>query len=139
MSDKLKNYLGFGIVVAVIVSVLLWFSFAESNLISLPFFGILATIIIIAIWALKRKMDSVKSGVPVEDELSKKLMHKAGYYVFLASIYVTLFIGVFEENIAEFFGFPMLEVHHVTAMIVLFLAISFMASYFYLSIKGNVE
>ncbi len=139
MDDKFKVFLGLMIAAAVIATTLLWLANAEFNLISLASFGIITVIVGLAAWILWRRATSIKSGLPAEDELSKKIMHKAGYYAFLASIYIVLFVGIFEDLIAKLFGLSALEVHHATGTIILLSAISFMVAYFYLSRKGNVE
>jgi len=139
MNDRFKIFLGLAVVTAVIATVLLWLGNVEFNLIFLAPLGIIAIIVVLAVWVLWKKSASIKSGLPVEDELSKKIMHKAGYYAFLASIYIALFVGIFEDDIAKFFGLPVLEVHHATGIIISLSGISFLAAYFYLNKKVNVE
>ena len=140
MDDKFKVFLGFAMAAAVIATTVLWLVNTEFNLISLASPSIIIIGIVgIAVWALWRKATAIKAGLPVEDELSKKIMHKAGHYAFLATIYLALLVGMFEDRIAELYGLPALEVHHATATIILLSAISFMVSYFYLSRKGNGE
>ena len=61
---------------------------------------IIVLIIIAAIYAfvthLKQHKD-VQSGFPAEDEMSTRIKYKAGYYAFLASMYMWLFIFLFKD------------------------------------------
>ena len=61
---------------------------------------IMALIIFAAIYAFvvhfKQHRD-VESGFPAEDEMSNRIKYKAGYYAFLASLYMWLFIFMFKD------------------------------------------
>ena len=61
---------------------------------------IFVMIVIGAIYALvtavKRQKD-VESGYPAEDEMSTQIKYKAGYYAFLSSLYMWLFIFLFHR------------------------------------------
>lgn len=43
-----------------------------------------------------RRYKDVKSGFPAEDEMSSRIKYKAGYYAFIASMYIWLFIFLFK-------------------------------------------
>ncbi|MCP4273525.1 MAG: hypothetical protein GY781_16475 [Gammaproteobacteria bacterium] len=61
---------------------------------------IIVFIIAAAIYALTlaiRKRNDIKQGVPIEDELSTQIKYKAGYYAFLASLYMWLLIFIFKR------------------------------------------
>lgn len=45
---------------------------------------------------MKRYKDAQK-GFPAEDELTTRIKYKAGYYAFVASIYIWLFIFLFKD------------------------------------------
>lgn len=61
---------------------------------------ILVLIVVAGIYAfvthLKQHKD-VQSGFPAEDEMSNRIKYKAGYYAFLASLYMWLFIFLFKD------------------------------------------
>jgi hypothetical protein len=60
---------------------------------------IFALIIITGIYAFVthfKKHKDVKSGFPAEDELSTRIKYKAGYYAFIASLYMWLFVFMFK-------------------------------------------
>ena len=58
-------------------------------------FGIIAFV-----FALKRDRDE-RAGLPVEDELSTKIKHKSGYYAYLISMYMWLFIFLLKDKFPD--------------------------------------
>ena len=65
---------------------------------------VIVLIIIAAIYAFVthlRQHREVQSGFPAEDEMSTRIKHKAGYYAFLASIYMWLFIFLFKDFFSD--------------------------------------
>lgn len=56
--------------------------------------------IVAIINALKRDRDN-KAGIPVEDELSTRIKYKAGYYAYLISMYMWLFIFLLKDNFPD--------------------------------------
>jgi len=43
----------------------------------------------------------VKEGLPIDDELSNKILYKSGYYAFLASMYMWLFIFILKDKFPD--------------------------------------
>jgi xanthine/uracil permease len=61
---------------------------------------IIALILISAIYAVVthlKKYGDTRGGFPAEDEMSSQIKYKAGYYSFLASLYLWLFIFLFHR------------------------------------------
>ena len=61
---------------------------------------IFALIMISGIYAFfthMRRYKDAEKGFPPEDELSKQIKHKAGYYAFFFSMYIWLFIFLFQR------------------------------------------
>lgn len=58
-------------------------------------FGVIALVS-----ALKKDKDE-KEGIPIEDELSNQIKYKAGYYAYLASLYMWLFIFLFKDKFPD--------------------------------------
>ena len=56
--------------------------------------------IIAFILALKRDKDE-RAGVPVEDELTTRIKYKSGYYAYLISMYMWLFIFLFKSKFPD--------------------------------------
>jgi len=58
-------------------------------------FGVIALVS-----AIKKDKDE-KEGIPVEDELSNQIKYKAGYYAYMASMYMWLFIFLFKDKFPD--------------------------------------
>jgi len=102
--------------------------FSISN-ITLPI--VLIVIIALMIPILIRNTKSVKDNVPVEDERSKKAMHKAGHYTFLFSIYLLLALGWFGD---DYFTRP----SQATGAAILGMAIVFITLLLFFERKGKL-
>lgn len=50
--------------------------------------------------ALKKDKDE-KEGLPLEDEMSNQIKYKAGYYAYMASLYMWLFIFLFKDKFPD--------------------------------------
>ena len=56
--------------------------------------------VVVFVNALKRDRD-IKAGLPVDDELSTRIKYKAGYYAYLTSMYMWLFIFLLKDNFPD--------------------------------------
>jgi len=93
-------------------------------------------IILIFVLLVRRMSRDIKEGMPMHDEMSKRVVEKAGYTTYLISIYILLGIGIFEETISKAIGQEPLEVHTATGMAILLMALVFALSWAYHSKKG---
>ena len=91
----------------------------------------------IAIWQLRRVRDSVKSGLPIEDERSQRVKEKAGYYALLASIWFILVFSWFHSFMVEEFGWPALITRHAFSLSIGIMAAFFMVFWAYQSRKSD--
>ena len=85
----------------VLITTGLWF-FSSSNKLDLPDFLGLAVIILVVGFAFYfgyKKLTSAKRGEPAEDELSKKVMHKAASWSYFISLYLWLAIMYFSDRL----------------------------------------
>jgi len=134
MNDKVLVYgLGIGILLAVIGTMFFYSLGASLNGFNIFEYMSIAGVIIIVVgasWHLKDRIRSVRAGLPIKDEMSKRFEHKAGYYAFLASIYIALGLTFFVEG---------LTASQLAGAIVLLSSIIFMGLNIYYSRKGSVE
>ena len=56
--------------------------------------------VVVFVNALKRDKD-IKAGLPVDDELSTRIKYKAGYYAYLTSMYMWLFIFLLKDHFPD--------------------------------------
>jgi uncharacterized membrane protein YidH (DUF202 family) len=69
---------------------------AEINPLMLVIAALIVIIGIVAIVLGMKRMQDEKKGLPADDELSNLIKYKAGYYAYIASIYMWLFIFLFK-------------------------------------------
>ena len=53
---------------------------------------------VIAFIRVLKKDREIDKGLPVEDEMSNLIKYKSGYYAFMASMYMWLFIFLFKDK-----------------------------------------
>lgn len=66
--------------------------------------AIIAIILISGVYAFvthMRRYRDEKQGFPPEDELSTRIKYKAGYYAFMASMYIWMLIFLFKQFITD--------------------------------------
>jgi purine-cytosine permease-like protein len=130
MKEKTRLIIGAVVILAVVSTLALYLTSNKSiDLLELVGIVIVPLLLVFgAAYILWRKAESMKSGLPMEDEFSKKVSYRAGYYAYMVSIYVAL-AGMFFE----------LEGHLVGAAVILIPAVVFMGSHVYLERAGVRE
>ncbi|MBD3389028.1 MAG: DUF2178 domain-containing protein [Candidatus Altiarchaeales archaeon] len=76
--------------------------------------GIAFTIVLIGLVVVLGMWDSMKKGEPLRDEMTVKIVHKAGYYTWMITIYLCLIVGWFIDDIPG-----MMPRHGATAVLLL--------------------
>jgi hypothetical protein len=140
MADFKSVAVGFGVILAVLVTLALWMGNAGSFELGEIFVtaGVLAIAAAATYVVLKRRKD-IKDGFSPDDELTKKAGWKAGYFAYIASVWTA--VGMMWLNIflTEAFGFPEFSTGQFVAAIVLIPGFVFLALALYFRGKGNVE
>jgi hypothetical protein len=129
--DKMGVILGVIITLTVMATALVWVSAAGFDPGSIIGSGIIIIISVLAAFVIIGKARSVKRGLPAQDELSKKTMYKAGYYAWIATIYLSLAASYFSDE----FG---IIGRHVGYIILMGSALLFFVFYFWIGRKGDV-
>ncbi|MFC2152224.1 hypothetical protein ACFLSE_06815 [Bacteroidota bacterium] len=93
---------------------------------------IIATLFIFGIYFAASRIRNQKQGLPVEDELSKKIKLKAAAYSYYVSLYLWLIAMYIMEEKA-------IEAHIVMSAGILGMAILFGAFYLFFSLRGNIN
>jgi hypothetical protein len=81
------------------------------------------------------RIKNMRAGLPQEDERSKRISYKAGYYGFIAAIWSAVGSNLLTEIIYD----EELRGGLVTASVVLVSGLVFVIAYLYLMMKGDVE
>jgi len=95
-------------------------------------------VILFMAFFITRKYKDVKRGMPLEDEYSKKVMLKASSVSYYLTLYWLLFIGWFEEPIANLVGLQNLDAGQTTGLGIAGMAVFFFFFWFYYSKKPNL-
>ncbi len=135
---KDKSGIGIGIIIVALVMMTLFLYLMNAGDIELSeifMVGIVLMIVAFAMYTLLDRVRNVRAGLPVKDEMEKKINWRAGYYGFIAAIWGAVF-GPLVIDIL--FGYE-LEGSRVTALVVLVSGITFVVSYLYLRRKGIEE
>ena len=125
--------LGIGIILAVIGTMFFYASGASLNGFNISESMLITGVIIVVVgasWHLVDRFRNFRAGLPIKDEMSKRLEHKAGYYAFLTSIYIALGLTFFVEG---------LTTSHLAGAIILLSSITFMGLNIYYNRKGSTE
>ncbi len=99
---------------------------------------VVMVVVVLAFVVIVKRFRAYKSGLPAEDEMSKKIFQKAGYYAWLFAIYAALISRFIGEEVAERTGDWSLVGTYMTVAVILGSALFFFVTYFYFSRKGNV-
>jgi len=137
--DRVGIVAGF-VVIALVLATLVLYATSMGGINLMESLGILIIIVLVvsAAWVLVDRMRNARAGLPAKDEMTVKLSHKAGYYAYLASIYIALAFMWYSNSLEESGGVG-LDGGQTGGGIILLSAIVFMGSYFYLSHKGAAE
>ena len=143
MKDKKKLLLtkiGGVILVAAIITFLGYvFVFEASEGLSLMslFWLLVPAILIIAILILflKRLSTGLKKGLPLDDEMSKRIKDRAGYLTLMISIWFMIGL-MFYYNFMEELGLPAKLARHVVVIAMMFMLVVFGIVWFTLSRRG---
>ncbi|MBN2330648.1 MAG: hypothetical protein JXC85_02435 [Candidatus Aenigmarchaeota archaeon] len=95
-----------------------------------------AAIIFILLANLKRLSRGVKSGLPIDDELSQRVKERAGYLTCLITIYFVLGLMFYHGFLVEDFGFPGLVVRHAMMVILIFIIAVFGLVWYLINRRG---
>ena len=136
MKNKMEIFVGIGIAVCVITT--LAFYLLNAGDIDIKEIGLSIIVIILVIFAsyiLYDRLKNLKKGLPSKDERLILINYKAGFYGFIAAIWSAVFGPLFIEILFDY----ELPGSRVSALVVLVSGFVFVASYLYLSRKGDVK
>jgi len=117
---------------AVIITMGIYISVARFDIGSMSTIFILLILVGLATFVVTGRAKSIKRGLPAQDEMSKRMMQKAGYYTWLVTIYLALGI----PYVSEMIGIEVIG-RHVSAIIISGSALLFFGFYFWFSRRGD--
>lgn len=140
MKDKVRLALVTVVAAAVAVTMVLFSLTIGLKGRTLEAFAPLITAVVLAvgiIWILGREREKIKKGLPMEDERSKRVKERAGFYAFIAGVWFNLGLLWYNSLIVEEFGVPELITRHALSASILAMAIFFFIFWWYFNRKGE--
>jgi hypothetical protein len=138
--EKMKIALTLVMSVSVVLGLVAYLYAAQPiNYGELAVMGTVLVIVAFAVIIVLRKFRSMRAGLPSEDEMSRRITHKSGYYAFIASIWTTLGLSWADILWREDFGGAGFGVSELAAGVILITGLVFVLSFLYLSRSGNVD
>ncbi len=136
MKDKIRIAVGVGIVVAVVATLVIYMLSTGGQDPSVYLLVIIPIVLVLsASYIIWDRIKNMRAGLPHEDERSKRINYKAGYYGFIAAIWSAL--G--SNTISVIMYDKDLRGGLVVASVVLVSGLVFVIAYLYLMMKGDVE
>jgi hypothetical protein len=116
----------------------LFFSMPGGSVWLMASVAIAMAIALVAIVATSEKIVSMKTGLPLDDELSRKATWKAGYYAFVTGLWLA--IGIMAANLVggELFKLPGLDFKYAFEAMIVVPALVFIILAMWFRKKGNV-
>lgn len=96
-------------------------------------FPVLASIILIAVVFAYKGIKSVRSGLPLQDEYTRSVAYRAGYFAWIATIYLALLVGWFIDDV------PGMMPRHGATATMLSSIIAYFIIYLILSKRGDKQ
>ena len=101
--------------------------------------AIAAAVALVGVIVGSERIKAQKAGLPFEDELSKKVSWKAGYYAFLVSLWLAIGIMIANMLSVEFFKQPDIEFRYAFEAIIIVPAIVFIVLALRFKSKGKID
>ncbi len=98
---------------------------------------ILATIVLVGILVIWRKLEDRKSGFPAQDERTKKITGKAATYAFFIGSYFMIALMAANLINLEFTGSPLLDAGYALVISILVQSLTFLGLRLYFNRKGE--
>ncbi len=140
--EKTSMILGFGITALVVGTIVFYGLGAASGGLEFPEVLMILTVIVLVVLAtyiVIERFRTYKAGLPLKDEREKRIWHKAGYYSYLVTIYLALFLSWFSDYLIEDLGMTGFDIGVFVGIIILVSGSVFIGLYFYFRRTGKTE
>lgn len=139
MGKRLNLFLRVFLAALVIAGFSLFFSLPGSSLWLIASVAIAMAIGLVAVVAASEKCTAIKTGLPLEDELSKKATWKAGYYAFLVGLWLAIGIMFSNMFVIEVLKLPEIEFRYAFEALVVVPALTFVVLALWFKKQGKIE
>lgn len=95
-------------------------------------------IILVLLLRIKYQSEGVKSGLPIDDEMSKRIKERAGYLTYLITMYFVLALMWYNLFFVEQFDVPQIPMNYLIFGILFFMFIVFGINWAILNKQGVI-
>jgi hypothetical protein len=139
MFKRLDLFVRVFILALLMAGVPLFFSLPGNSIWLIASVAIAMAVALIAVVAASERVTSMKTGLPLEDELSRKATWKAGYYAFVTGLWLA--IGIMFANLiaVEVLKLPEVEFRYAFEALVVVPGLTFVVLALWFKKKGTID
>lgn len=139
MEKQLDLFIRVFVLALIIAAGSLYLTFPGKSIWLIASVAIAMAVALIAIVAASEKVTSMKTGLPLDDEYSRKATWKAGYYAFIIGLWLA--IGIMAANLVggEIFGLPDIDFRYAFEAMIAVPGIAFVVLAMWFRKKGNLD
>lgn len=139
MEKRLNLFVRVFVLALIMAAGSLYFSLGEKSLWLIASVAIAMAVALVAIVAASEKVTSMKTGLPLEDEFTRKVTHKAGYYAFVTGLWLA--IGIMAANMfaVEVLKLPDIEFRYAFEALIVLPALTFVVLTLKFKRMGKVD
>ena len=139
MEKQLNLFIRVFVLALIIAAGSLFFTFPGKSIWLITSVAIAMAVALVALVAASERVTAMKTGLPLEDELTRKTTWKAGYYAFVVGLWLA--IGIMAANLVggELFKLPDLDFRYAFEAMVVVPALVFIILAMWFKKKGNID
>ncbi|MFH1261351.1 MAG: hypothetical protein ABIJ10_06990 [Candidatus Micrarchaeota archaeon] len=139
MGKRLNLFIRVFVLALIIAAGSLFFSLQEKSVWLIGSVAIAMAVALVAIVAASERVTSMKTGLPLEDEFSRKATWKAGYYAFVTGLWLAIGIMIANMSAMEFLNLPEIEFRYAFEAMIIIPGIVFVALALWFKKQGKVD
>ncbi|MDD5172077.1 MAG: hypothetical protein PHF60_03515 [Candidatus ainarchaeum sp.] len=139
MGNRLNLFTRVFVLALLMAGFSLFFSMPGSSVWLVASVAIAMAVALVAVVAASEKVTSMKTGLPLEDEFSRKATWKAGYYAFVTGLWLAIGIMFANLVVVEFFKLPGLEFRYAFEALIVVPGLTFIVLAMWFKKKGNID
>jgi hypothetical protein len=139
MGKRLNLFIRVFVMALIIAAGSLFFTFPGKSIWLIASVAIAMAVALLAIVAASEKVTAMKTGLPLEDEFSRKATWKAGYYAFIVGLWLAIGIMVANLILGEVFKLPDIEFRYAFEAMIIVPALTFIVLTLWFKQNGKVD
>jgi len=139
MGKRLNLFIRVFVLALMMAAGSLYFSLGEKSVWLIASVAIAMAVALVAIVAASEKVTSMKTGLPLEDEFTRKVTYKAGYYAFVTGLWLA--IGIMAANMfaMEILQLPEINFRYAFEALIVLPALTFVVLVLWFKKTGKAD